>query len=734
MKPVIPAKSAGALLITVSALASLGPLFLATGRNFEYEYTILLNLFLLCAFPLLALVPNRNQSIALIEHVERRLVPHALWMTALFPMLLAGPAWYSMETGICPCSLHGFRFWYLLNCYPTILLTQGLLVIFLRARSIGRSRLRVGTIYIFLILGMIFESLLRIFFFPQKHLNHLLWGFLHGPVYDAWIPVDSAIIQARIACGVLALGILLFSLKPQKRKWSWGLVVIWLALGGFAAQNPSVATGTTALNRALAQTIKGNNFVIHFAESDRKSLDLFAKEVAFHMSELTPLLAPVAHPVHIYVYHDRDQKKLWFGGEQTDITDVWTPSIHTTVEGLPHPSIRHELVHALASSYAFHGLGFHPNIAFTEGLAIALAPDGGELSLHASSAYLLKSQKLASIDALFSPLFWIESGEQSYAMAGSFVRFLMDRYGMDKVKTLYGGKTLGSVFPGNAESLIQEWHNLINREYKDEYVMAGEALYNNPGVFFTLCPHTRADLSRRDGPLLALRRPSGWKTGDYGPWKRALEPAKRENQIANLRRDLTHALKTTPRVDLAPWLAKAEALRTPIKHLDDIDLAIMLADLEFLQGRIESYTTFADLARFAETHRIAPFDRQILARLGTQNLTLDAQRSWRLYLMGVASMPTVTPSDPHLLHYLALRRDSTKLKEAELSRLVALGRPRLPSTSFVREWYRLLAEATMDHRWFGLAETVWKDASQAASAGDRDLFLQNSRLAHYLVH
>src|SRR5262249_264444 len=98
------------------------------------------------------------------------------------------------------------------------------------------------------------------------------------------------------------------------------------------------------------------------------------RDAQFHVNELRKLWGAAGQngpQVEMYVCQWDDGKKVWFGGGSTDVTDVYTPTVHITGEAWPPPTLRHELVHALASGVAYHGLGFHPNMAFTEGLAVA---------------------------------------------------------------------------------------------------------------------------------------------------------------------------------------------------------------------------------------------------------------------------------------------------------------------------------------------------------------------------
>ena len=86
--------------------------------------------------------------------------------------------------------------------------------------------------------------------------------------------------------------------------------------------------------------------------------------------------------------------------------------IHTTLSESQHSTIRHELVHALASFDSYLSLGFHPNIAITEGLAVALAPEDRLLSLDDASASLIINKKISSLEKIFLLLLLVNRRQQ----------------------------------------------------------------------------------------------------------------------------------------------------------------------------------------------------------------------------------------------------------------------------------------------------------------------------------
>ncbi len=179
-----------------------------------------------------------------------------------------------------------------------------------------------------------------------------------------------------------------------------------------------------------------------------------------------------------------------------------------------------------SSFYAFHGLGFHPNMALTEGLAEALAPTRRSLDLDTSSGYLIAKNKVGSIADLFSPLFWKESGSRAYTIAGSLMLYLIKNYDLSTVKRLYMGESLERVFPNKHKLIIEKWKEMVLSKYNaSKSDIEAEALYRSPGVLRDICPHTKALLySKHKSFWQTIRQPSGWNYKDYWLWRTTINP------------------------------------------------------------------------------------------------------------------------------------------------------------------------------------------------------------------
>ena len=89
----------------------------------------------------------------------------------------------------------------------------------------------------------------------------------------------------------------------------------------------------------------------------------------------------------------------------------------------------HELVHLVSAQFG------EPGLFFSEGLAVAL-DDGGEWggvsAKSAARAALRKDPRLASLERLTARFEWVDENA-AYPLAGSFVKRLIDRHGIQAV-------------------------------------------------------------------------------------------------------------------------------------------------------------------------------------------------------------------------------------------------------------------------------------------------------------
>lgn len=733
------------------------PLALPVARNFEYEYVLLSGYAALLFLPLLAVALPLK---ALPFENERYSPPVAFeffWTLVLSPLIggatMAGLYWWNR----CLCSGSGLAFWMLFLWYPTWILAHAIMFGILALRTRGFSRWAVLGAWAFGYILLIAEASATLWYGAPKRLQHLLTGFWHGPIYDTFIAVDTGMVLKQAA--LLVAAVLLLELALMRRGFmnvvAQVATVVLLALLGFQAANyPSTQNSQTALERVLDLTLSGPGYVLHYKNADggntAESAALarrLARDTEFHLSELTKTLGLTESEIpviHIYVYPDDDTKKIMFGGGATDVTDVRMPAIHITSDRWPHPTLRHELVHAVASRIAFRGLGFHPNLALTEGLAVALAPTPRQVSLDDGAAALLESGRLPSVDALFSLKFWSVSGDRAYTVAGSFIDFLASTRGMNVVKTLYSGENFDAALGTAKDEVISAWKKQISANFdKSTYAIYSEALYRHPGVLQSLCPHSKADLARpRDQSVyVRMRQPLGWDPdSDYEDWLAKLNPEDREPKVRAWRNEATRlATERVPKLgaikELRDQIAKAR--KVPAEAIEDVELGILEADLAAILG--DRTGTIKILQGLNEESTKKFFGdgliREMNARLKIeQNSQVTTPLEWRRYLAGWRkALPTNGEAEPWILTYLKLRSPrGGEFSVDQLKQFLHSIQPdsSLPAT-FTQEWYRVLGEKLMLQGAFQEAQVAYEQAAIAARASVRPLLKEHARRAAY---
>jgi hypothetical protein len=749
------------------------PLLSSAGLNLEYEYALLTAWLTLVLVPLVAALTPYRWLPALEGRYEVRPATEIVWMAFVAPLIVLAPGALLFASKACPCSKPGFAFWMAVLWVPAWVLAHAAYHLILRLR-VGGTRRWLAGVGVFAALAVAAVSgASSLWFDPQKRAVNLVLGFLHGPIYDEWIAFDGGILLARGAHLALALA-LLFTVWWRGRISTAPAAALayatWIGLGLFAGQFPSVKRGEEALDDLLHAKVEGAGFTLHYRPGKKSeqaadaeggspavppvAIQRLVRDAEFHMAELQETLGEGARtPVQIYVYPNEDVKKLWFGGGATDVTDVRTPSVHITTSSWPHPTLRHELVHALASGFGYHGLGFHPNLAFTEGLAVALAPEPRSLPLDAGAAALLDSGRLPDVGTLFTPLFWKVSGARAYTVAGSLIRWLVETKGIGGVKALYGGKSWDDAFGASRETLVAEWRERVMKDFdKERNAVYAEALFRSPGILGELCPHSKADLARgRDeGVFVRMRQPAGWDPEqDLQPWLTALAPNAKETRLRGWRKELRTVAgeRFPPQGRLETWketLARARA--NPPEALEDVELAILESDVARLIGDAEASVQILEaLETFGQTKYLGDgLTREVAARLAVERQVAKESRvEWRRYLAGwrrtfPSSAPAATAgegSEPWILAYLRVRNEKEAPLDVEaLGRILAQATPdrQLPATFHV-EWYRLIAHRLMKAGAFAEAAAAYDKATEAVTTAGAspDIYAEHARRARY---
>lgn len=311
------------------------------------------------------------------------------------------------------------------------------------------------------------------------------------------------------------------------------LVSLLLALGAAAAQEPDPLL--TDLDRRVLTDLTGertiDQVVLHYRPGDLtpEQLEQCARENARSFRELEKLLdMRYSGTVHIFLYRDGADLKQCTGTYAVAFS-TGTVSVHQPFDFV---SV-HELCHIFALQFPRVADGVS-DIFVVEGLATALAESDESVPIHAWAAVYARVRRLPPL----SEFRWkwpdkTPQGVHPYHVTGSFVGFLMERFGVAKVKGWYVDATEAkSVFGHSFPELEREWRqwlseypldpqhemhvltrlNLMNAKLPESLAAPGQRLFD--GSTLTGLEAEKADrwhvrdgalVGTHDGPWTAIR-------------------------------------------------------------------------------------------------------------------------------------------------------------------------------------------------------------------------------------
>ncbi|NRA64061.1 MAG: hypothetical protein HRU19_06225 [Pseudobacteriovorax sp.] len=695
------------LIYLLGGLAALvAPLTLQINRNLEYEYAFSTTI----VFALIAFLVPLSKTLShqtLVVGKKPILLSLVVWPTLpFFWSLFADPV----------CSPRESLLWLLINLTPSLMVLTG----FMLAMSRWRESLDSKTKFFFIWSGLLFVFVIvpsmYLWFFPQKRITTLLFGFIHGPIYDLWIPVDESIVLLRALHGFIGLGLIwLFLARPSglTKKSLIVCTLLCLVASQFDYSKASLGHGHAAIKNELNGTIEGDLYRIHYDESrikekGRNYLKDIQHQADFHIHDMIPW-SSIDHKVDIYVYNNSSQKKLLFGGGATDLADVVSPSIHIQLEPWPHSTLRHELVHAITSGDAYFGLGFHPNMALTEGIATALAPNIRDFSENESVSSLIKQNKLPDMNRIFGPLFWLESGRIAYRTAASFLLFLKETYGPEPVLKLYNGKAWGPAFGKSRDDLVTTWKQSFAKWDEKKVSPYEQKVFRFPGVFRDQCPHSKASLQPRSDIFPSWRQPKDWSYQKYLDWRLAINPNDQAIKLALWRWRLRNQEDSSSDLFPANRLKYLEDFQQRVTEVDRLMITGDYAGAENLLLSVFEKSQTTDLG--------LSLTRQIVFRtLVLKQLEQTQYKEIFAYLMGSVGIPKDFLNKTWLHKYLYIR-SKAKIKNQTLGLLVQEELPDYLTDNLRFEWFRWIGQRAMRQGDFELGKQAFNEALKFSHNG-----------------
>jgi tetratricopeptide (TPR) repeat protein len=351
---------------------------------------------------------------------------------------------------------------------------------------------------------------------PQLYTYNHVWGGVLGPIYDEELAVRPGLFFFRgltlwwAAALVFAArrarmrGIAEF--REEGRRHGLALLGVALMIAGTYAATPWLGINTPSwyVQQRLGGHLELDRFDIYYdpASISDGELRVIADEHRFRYSQLRGKLgAEVPHRIATYLYPDTRTKAALTGSRTTSVVPTWlrVPQMHI-LQSRFEGSFAHELAHVIAREFGMPVIRASPAIGLVEGLAVAVEPPDGLPSLHAQVAEGLRHREELGIygDSLAAVVtrqlrpfgFWTARGAVSYTTMGSFVRYLLDNYGPEKVQAAYRTGRFASAFDEPLDDLARRWEAYI-RTYPEDAEAAALVMdrFSRPSLFEQRCPH-----------------------------------------------------------------------------------------------------------------------------------------------------------------------------------------------------------------------------------------------------
>jgi hypothetical protein len=360
-------------------------------------------------------------------------------------------------------------------------------------------------------------ALVRLYYDPAVFAFDPFGGYFPGPIYDEALRPPLRLVWFRLAnltwlCAMVAFAdwlrpTLADRLHVAFRPWRRPALAIALAIASIVWFESRGSLGIHVKHADLARILPRVTATRHFVlrtdpavESD-EDIALAADDLEFRYHQLARILGVEPRgPIRVYRFPSAAAKKDAVGAGSTLYAKPWTREIFVQADRFPARRLRHELAHVFASAFGDRLFGVSlawrfpiPRLSsgLVEGIAEAVDFDNpqGRSTLHEESAAMLALGQAPALGRALGAGFTFESGPRVYTLVGSFCRFLLDRFGPDKLRALYrSAGDFTAVYGRDLAALEKEWRAFLAALPADEASRAeAEESFRRPAIFHKVC-------------------------------------------------------------------------------------------------------------------------------------------------------------------------------------------------------------------------------------------------------
>ncbi len=593
---------------------------------------------------------------------------------------------------------------------------------------------------------------------PPVYTYNALLGYFPGNMYDEHVTLQLPLLWSRLeqlawVVAILAAVAWHFDVasyrvrrapRPAGRRFGPIALALIAAASAVALRWNGGALGFAVdaedLEAALGGRIETEHFIIYYTPTKaiEDDLQLIAADHEFRYSQVVAQLGVEPdHKLISFYFADNDQKGRLHGSRNVEMAKPWRGEIYLDHREFPHGSLRHEIGHAIAAEFGdpvwgiasrrFLGIPIMASPGLVEGLAVAVdwPASYDRPNPHESVRVIQKLDKLPSLDTLFSLSFFSISPAQGYTTAGSFLRFLLDKYGAPKLRELYrSGGDFEGAYGVPRTQLEAAWRAMLATiDIPDSMVESQKERFRGGSVFAKPCPHAIAKRFREAGRLNA----EGDRAGAIEMMRQVCEESRMDPSYRIILGDYLYGDQASRPEAETQWMLLA---------VDDDHVTVSLRARVFMRlakaaMAKKQVARAVELVSFARTLSIDPEERRELDAVAftLAHTGPAAPHLLKYFFPGdkgpslVESARAAVAAEPSLglAHYLLGLRlidaDDYKAASVELEQAIGLA---LPALSFVKQSARRLAiTAYRTHDFAKLGKAISVLSGPQMSSGDR---------------
>jgi tetratricopeptide (TPR) repeat protein len=389
------------------------------------------------------------------------------------------------------------------------------------------------TVFVLVFLATLGYSAALGYFTPGIFSYNFFYGYFPGLTYDEALDVSWTLVLFRVFTLVIAASLVWVAVlilkrttptdtlrvkgtrllkavtEPSQRMVALVLLLL-IGLGVVYRHDLGFESSASFIRRCLGSTLVTEHFRIYYANESYSPEEIkwIGAEHEFFLHEIVDVLHVRFHgSIESYIYPSNAAKQRLIGTGSTNIAKPWSGQIHTSKQSL-EGTLKHELVHVLAAPFGVPVLRASLSTGLVEGLAVAIDGEWGSRTLHEYAAGLRKFGVASDISGFMTLTgFASRSSSISYVLAGSFCRFLLDRYGVRRMMQLYRTGDYQAVYGRALPELMVEWQNLCDRIPVPENGRGAiDVLFRRPPIFQKVCARVVAARNLEAGADIAKGR------------------------------------------------------------------------------------------------------------------------------------------------------------------------------------------------------------------------------------